>query len=914
MHIVETDLNQYLQLLIANKHQREFVLFDCDCYKQYKDFLFDGKFSYFACIKYKDIIYHTIFPIILNTELDYYIRTKYFTNAIFESWMAGKVFISGRLMVVISYVTNNLRSGHVYYYKKSNLYEYRLLKNLSDNKELKLFYTKKDKVKWFILNAETERIKKMKDRKNRKRKAGELNEINPKSTVECSNTEKNVNTDLKLKQSNDWINYLSDDPNDKDIYEEFFENCIDNPIELDSLENKIIILSPEVLKRFLFRLLVKYENVSGSLESKCKIIRTTMETGIGSTALPKQTSTRMKESGDQGSIYSIPESHKLGFSLASNSKRTLNDQQSINSDVRKRKDDFKYFIDPINTKELKSAGCTLVLSECTTSSPCYNDSVIEEKILNNLSNSGNVYIFLEGFYTKKKIYSDSPKNTILYIKTFLPDIATRTTDKFCNLMTRGGMNIKWSIKYNCFLSTHEVFNYFPDAFTEYDPRIQYNSGLLRYCSEYMYSMKAPKLVVVINNIKGAALIINSQNHLRFAFNNPNYNTFLKHNVALSPPSYIATTKLSENSQHELSIPIYNNYEIPQKMYLNLTGWNGSLDRRKEYYGFSYNELNITDDVINRISMVLDPTSTNIYKFDCNNYHMHPILLFTEFGDFGGYTNEDAIVIDKTFVENGPLKIISVTLDVRFVPANGSSLKNAFIEYVSNNIDGSEWASLIFGVLKSNIKLETKNKSKSVEIKETVIGENSFNYTISFKEFSPFSKIIDSIWLSESKTVRIHYRIEKKISKGDKLTNLHGQKGVISHIADLSKYKREFNGQTVYPQVKISINSLLGRMTVSMVLEILHASGYFVKRNQVETALTGCAPLAWYIHNIDSTIRGRISKPKLDLMTGENGFAVNLLQHTLHESRLNNNNPLGPEQSYSFMKEIMTTYGTYIKEL
>ena len=299
------------------------------------------------------------------------------------------------------------------------------------------------------------------------------------------------------------------------------------------------------------------------------------------------------------------------------------------------------------------------------------------------------------------------------------------------------------------------------------------------------------------------------------------------------------------------------------------------------------------------------------KVDVFKNHPPQMILWTAFGDIGGGTNEDGIILDNKVSKFGPTRLVSLTLNVKFMEA-GKKLKKTqnitkslSIFYIPmNNKTGNI---LNIGTLKSTEAL-TVTKSKNVYIREVKIGFE-YHYTVTYEDTNEYKKTIESYYLDSNSTLNFHVRYMCPLGIGTKLSNLHGQKGVVSKVTDLSKYcayKRD--GTIVVPQVLFSITSLVGRTVASQVL------GMLCSKDVAFTSQGGMvAPMGFNVHNIESSTKCKQTLIKNDLMTAENGFNSNLLSTTSSILKLQ-----GPGERYKnplhFVRQLHSMSGAVLQPL
>lgn len=263
-----------------------------------------------------------------------------------------------------------------------------------------------------------------------------------------------------------------------------------------------------------------------------------------------------------------------------------------------------------------------------------------------------------------------------------------------------------------------------------------------------------------------------------------------------------------------------------------------------------------------------------------------MLLYTGLCNLNCDSVEDGIIIDEEFHRNSPLKLFSVTLLLRvYAYTNDSTtfshkavaLKPTGVyEYkaINKKFDGV----IVFGVLITDQKVKIQRR-RSINIYNSFI-KNTYRYLITMNDPVRKPKMIDSFFQLnnyQKSSISIHYHYTERLGVGTKLANLHGQKGIVSAVKDLSMYKFwTASGKMVHPQVLFSKQSLVGRTTSSQTISMMNSPDLAVNgQGQI------IAPLAFFVHQIEATAKCKQMFPKTDLMTAENGFVANGLIVTMN---------------------------------
>ena len=288
---------------------------------------------------------------------------------------------------------------------------------------------------------------------------------------------------------------------------------------------------------------------------------------------------------------------------------------------------------------------------------------------------------------------------------------------------------------------------------------------------------------------------------------------------------------------------------------------------------------------NKLALCTKSYTDDEYRKECTKidiYKKHPphMVLYTTFGDLNGGTNEDGIILDQGMVENGPLRLVSLTLNVKFTKASKSSNKTKKSQFVNKTTRTFYWPMntktdniLNIGTLKCTEKLNV-TKSKNVNIEQVKIG-SEYQYYVTYEDTNNYTKTIESYYLESNSTLNFHVRYMCPLGIGTKLSNSHGQKNVISKIADLSSncaFKRD--GTMVKPQVLFSISSVVGRTVASQIMTMAcNKDVAFTKNGAI------VAPMGFNVHNIECGSKCKKTLVKNDIMTAENGFNSNMLSFT-----------------------------------
>ena len=135
-----------------------------------------------------------------------------------------------------------------------------------------------------------------------------------------------------------------------------------------------------------------------------------------------------------------------------------------------------------------------------------------------------------------------------------------------------------------------------------------------------------------------------------------------------------------------------------------------------------------------------------------------------------------------------------------------------------------------------------------------------------KENSPDSSSAPKVIRIEASSAPLYFNIHYMcpLDKGTKILNLHGQKCIVSKVANLAKYCEPAyrrDGSIVKPQILFSTTSLVGRTVASQVYSMACSKDVaFTKDGAM------IAPMGYNIHNIEASSKCKQSLVKNDLMT------------------------------------------------
>lgn len=973
-------------LLEYNKCFAPYLLYECNCYNDYREnfrnVIYENGNSYLACIiiqvedEYK--ILHKKWPIMLGSRIDFMIRGGKNDDNLF-----GCFIIDGVVKMIYNFITNNLTNGHVYRNRetKNEVFVVRLKANQLN---LQLTYNPKleEPISYTIYDELYEKNEKI------KRKFEELQDLyneelesSARKKLKLNNgIEKNYNKTKKSYQAvqnksminnaknKTWIEFINDASVFKEKvfteeeYIDYFKACLKSAPQLDELSNKTCLSPNIILLRVLEDLITKIKlDTTGATISKRLLDMSNKLTNIIKNGnmfyiLSNKLSNDTNIMTEYKSIYQTVDAQKLHLvdHLSSTIKRSVNNRM-INSKALLYPSDGFHFTCPIDIKDIKGAGENVSLAQLVISPKGLNVKILNEiftkkaDILNKLSGDDDelLTIVINSFLTTFTI----AKSKLATLKSVCPILALMIYGKYLNLNTNGHVLMKYSLKYKFFITPYEASTIWTDAFDDNHEHLKYNPCVMNLTS-YTDLAQPAKRNVANSNVKGRCNIFNSEfNIITFLHTIGASNAAILHK--LEPGDETIEVSFTKHCKNKLKVPI--NLKNPHLRYLKYAETKNDVlpDILKEVFdqykpiddGSELNGLAL-DDIIDNSDLELKSMFNKIKKLyqdsyiistksdkikacigkvankECPQLNMSTLNIlhdnnasknttpivsknkncfilgsnmleqeyqkflnfdtsvknpshfacYVAYGDIWGGTNEDGIIIDKSLVENGPKKLVSQTLNVKFSETVKTLKKNkiSFVYLPQNTVCGNV---ITFGVVESAVKLSVI-KSKNVKISETRL-KNTFRYVIMTDLLCSYDKVIESNYCVENNCINIHVRYICDLGIGMKLFNLHGQKGIVSTIADLSFIKAyQRDGTIVHPQLLFSTTSVVGRTTSSQIMSMLSQEKLAFTEDGMLVAPQG---INW--HNIEASMKSKFSLVKNDLMTTENGFISNELNFT-----------------------------------
>lgn len=973
-------LNALTNILEYNHKFKDIIIFNCPCYDvEYADFnkVCVENRSYQACIVIKKDninakVIHLKLPIVFGSLIDYSIRGPKINN--YNQF--GCLYLDGCVKVIYNFISNNLTHGHVYSNKKlgEELFkvdiednDYALHMKYNPNKEVPVTasiydvkYEKRNKMERQMrdLKRSIEKDKQYEQyqpkRKKLKTKLEKLYDqlANDHEKMECEHMEDSSSEvqwiDLINRKAKAMIN-KENVPMDftESDYINLFEAYLEHAPKLDDISNKVNRTLTYIMHRALMHNVETCHASDKDLKNLNPKLTNMFKNGNMYFTLAQHLNNESKLVKGFKSIYQNIEAQKINLSslLASTVKRSVNDSIKNSKALLFPVDGFG-FTCTIDSREMKGAGENVMLSQLVIIPIAIDISKVVDFLMKNKSELENgtgpmlqcvINSFLQPFSVNK--------DNLLKLKDEFPTISLMLFKNYLIINTCGYNQMKYSIKYECFMNPREATEIWPDAFENYHPHLTYN-GCAMFLPQYIELGLPAKLTVANANVRGRCIDINNILELvLFLHTNGASNAAIVHSLRRADRKAIVSfDNLRHKNDYNIIIPI--ELKDPQMRYQDLgtLGYTDDIpecvrqmheaykpmEDQSEAYGMSMNDILINaEDTIQKIYKILfklyehetriefvnlknsslkksdTPLLVSdtgdeeqviydnklhhikayvrsnvdlmddyrkILKFDVHKKHPPHMYVNIAFGDVLGGTNEDGIVIDKKLVKHGPKKLISQTLNVTYKDDTKKDFPSKIAYTKIANIIENE---ILFGCLSSNVKL-TFSKTKNTNIREIFISPSTYLYMIGVNNVSNYRKYISSTFCSKTCSINIHYSYLVPLGIGTKLSTGHGQKGVVCKVADLSHIKGYTKtGEIIQPLMLFSPTSVLGRTMSSQVASMFAQP----KRAFTESGLL-ISQHGINIHNIDPSIKSRLSEVKNDLMTTENGFITNNLAYMM----------------------------------
>lgn len=736
----------------------------------------------------------------------------------------------------------------------------------------------------------------------------------------------------EISNNEDWvsiINACSPIPEHMitaDDYLAYFKAAYEYGPSLDELANKTVISPVLTLERAKNKFLQSADSIQ-SFKNRFKLVVTLGYIFLAYSNKSKIDQIRGSLNVGHKSVYETVNTNKYNtMSLGLGAIKRNVSSQVKNSKALLFPIDGKGLICPVTTKELKGAGEVVHYTMMTINSMKIEENKVN-KLLNSLHNpKGKFRVLKEGFLTNYYLDFPTSKDLILYVKSRLPLAVMYIYDKFVNFLTQGALPLHYSVKYKVFISSFEA-KLVTDAF-EMNPHILNFSSYMLLLHEFSQKSLYAKLSVAIQNLKGACVTFCSEIHAVGFITAIGYHSGLDH-ANESIPGYIFSYN-PFSSGKPFKVKIITDSELTARFYLQFaekplnekdvtdlcvleiinslveSEKHRKITTKQEETGLCYSDFLVSADehfkkiesiisdyepneglylssenvtlnktrkkknryLYDNVELKLLPLNRKRIKLDPYQKHGHHLLLYAAFGDIKGLTTEDGIILDKTFCENGPNKICSVTLIIKVQKIIYKSNKDYHhaIRYTASNWFEKTTGTIYFGILESTMELNL-TMSKNVTAHHVKVNK-SHQYVICCESITSPIDDVNSEYDHNVGNLKIHYTYKKKLGVGVKLANAHGQKGICSAVLDLQTEQFEAftkNGKKIYPQVLFHPVSVIGRTQASQIYSQLSSDSLGITRSGMFVGIIKCI-----IHHKEPPINVNTNK-KSDLMTCENGF-------------------------------------------
>lgn len=501
----------YASSLVAefNLKMDKMILYDCPCYNEYimengqrvdsedviRLLLMYNK-SYAACVhlKYSNdevLVKHQQLPIMIGSDIDLFLRPN--MNVVHQ---AGAFILSGCIKILPAFITNNLRSGHVYRLKDKDVYKWYINVDV-EAKEDREAHTLVHLVQFSPEGITMTSTKRTNEKRNGVRGYSIKEEV-INNFQEAESIFEEINKLSPINKMTDGDHCIS--PQD---YIDFFECSIINYPALDDLCNKTIITPTSI-----FETAIKKWSTLPQNSSK---LGTLVSGNLFYTLSSKSVS--YIKNDEFKTAYLAVEGHRVSMidKLVSIVKRHINHGVK-NSNALKLPQDSSHFICPLNVKEMKNAGETMALAQFVMVAPTVSLARVLEFLQTyaskERSEKNHLRVVIEGWMTNFWI---SPKLQIK-MKRQMILVTMVYENRYLIVYNEGHLPVKYSPKYKMFVGVHEAQHTYKNAFDEYTTFADYTSFAMNFHRAPLH-MPPAKATVSINNIKGSCSSLSSRSDL-----------------------------------------------------------------------------------------------------------------------------------------------------------------------------------------------------------------------------------------------------------------------------------------------------------------------------------------------------------------------------------------------------------------
>lgn len=926
------------------------IILNCSCYRVYsnfKEYVFEEKRCYNCCFLIEsddsDRIAHLTLPVMLGSFIDFSIRQP---SSLEDNSLDGAFIIDGCIKILPNFITNNLANGHIYISKSERSFRVNL------RPDLRLHYTEGSKCVKLLNLSNTS--------------GGEMKE----NWLDAfKNSLYRIPAEQNTWIESEYINYFECFLRNGPQIDDLSNKVVITPVTL--LERAISILSQKMSSKLLtprLRQVFSSGNLHFVLSSKSFSRRSGQDS---SSLYITVEGHKIKDASLLTSMvkrYTGSCSYSRGFSTSSpssiqNTRALLFPDDAHNFLCPLSTKEMK------NAGETLYLSYPVVISQDLSKNQREVDLVAS---LNGLcvptTNEAGLYVVLDGSITSWKISEENVQPALIHLKNQFPLCITamKFETSFFVLSTTGGIPIRYSTLYEVYVSPYEAGHIFLDAFKEDALNMRFSSFVIKSNLHTEKLLPSKATVTINNNLGSCNSFCSKLNEMAFEATS-GYKSALVLPVSSSTvhreevPSYLKklfkrlkrlrkeNSRYRKESQFECvgkhtqnlhrsfkriktsKVPLLRN-SLTSKVN---EGWRCLLSYCVGAETLQHQPQRFSSiPELFKINLSLENTrNTKVLRGDlCAAYEnvylksriekkddekqQQVLLLNVAFGDICGGTVEDGVVVDQSLssenINSSPTKQVCVTLTIKFTEefktniTRGRRRNRRKLEAKYFPIHEKCGRALVFGVLVSQTKLQAK-KSKNINVEYSYV-TNHHRYLIYMEDVTDIKKNITSHFKEEISSVIISYNYHMPITTGTKIANNFGQKSVVSRFEDLKR--EEFkgyraDGTIIYPQILFSPQSIIGRSTAAQVHEMITSEEVaFTKYGGV------IAPIIFNIHHIDSATQCKLSSPKNDLMTNENGFLANQLSNVSYCLSLQNRSNC-VKDAFHFLQQLYTTSGCRI---
>ncbi|UHB41742.1 LEF-8 [Macrobrachium rosenbergii nudivirus] len=599
-------------ILEYNHRFNKYIIHDCPCYAteyaNFSDVIINNK-SYNACILVRKNnvakIVHLKLPIMFGSLIDFTIRGKDMNNYL----QFGGLFLDGWVKLIYNFLSNNLSNGHVYTIRKTNTQtyqmnlkgsDYSLYMNYNPSKEAPIDATIRDE-KYEANNSlkrnleranilmDDEKLSGCGKYKRRKYNNNKTKAVKKAEKLQQIFNEK-YNKEIQDKSgSMDWIDIVNNFTKDKlsNVNKEFehatittedqlayFDACLKHAPKLDDLSNKVTRTCTYILFIGMKCIIDSCYAQDPAMKALGTRLNNQYKTGnLFCTLTQTVDAETYKQIKGFKSIYQVIEAHRINLAstLVSTVKKNVNASIKNSKALCYARDGYP-FLCPLDSREMKDAGISILLSQLVIIPKElefnkvieYFEQNHEELAKPNAEGEEPLRCVINSLMYKYRVV----KSNLLKIKAVFPTIVFGIYNSFLNITTTGYNQMKFSIKYNCFIGPYEYQHIWPDAFENYHPHLNYNSCIMGMPESIHLGLPA-KLTVANTNIRGRCADINTITELQiFLHTNGASNAAICHRALKNDKlARITFENKIHPGDHKIIIPI--GLSNPHLRYLNV---------------------------------------------------------------------------------------------------------------------------------------------------------------------------------------------------------------------------------------------------------------------------------------------------------------------------------------------------------